>query len=399
MALTGKNEIVGTLYYMSPEQLQAQATGQEIDGRSDIFSFGLVLYEMLTGKRAFEGSSPASVIAAIMERPAPSIADVAPPALDRVLKKCLAKDPDERWQTARDLKGELEWIASASESGIAAPALPTPRHRSWLPWCVAAIFLLALIPANIIHFRETPAADPVLHLSVPLPGDVPAGFLALSPDGRRLVISFTAEGKTSSGFALWIRPSFSFCPALKTPEPRSGRPTASPSGSSLTESSRPYPQPAGRLRCCAREPGTPWWNLEPRWSNSLQHKRRRRRPLQRVNASGGACTVVTKPEGGNSHGDPEFLPDGKHFVYVVRGGDEAKRGLYVASLDTASTIPPPAGSSRMYPAPYSLPPLRERNTAISCSCGEACSWRNRSVRRHSSLRVTCSRSPRKRLSI
>ena len=78
MALTGKNEIVGTLYYMSPEQLQSRATGQEIDGRSDIFSFGLVLYEMLTGKRAFEGTSPASVIAAIMERPAPSITDVAP---------------------------------------------------------------------------------------------------------------------------------------------------------------------------------------------------------------------------------------------------------------------------------------------------------------------------------
>ena len=113
MALTGKNEIVGTLYYMSPEQLQAQATGQEIDGRSDIFSFGVVLYEILTGKRAFEGASPASVIAAIMERPAPSIADVAPPALDRVLKICLAKDPDERWQTARDLKRELEWIATS----------------------------------------------------------------------------------------------------------------------------------------------------------------------------------------------------------------------------------------------------------------------------------------------
>ena len=113
MALTGKNEIVGTLYYMSPEQLQAQANGQEIDGRSDIFSFGIVLYEMLTGKRAFEGASPASVIAAVMERPAPSIADVAPAALDRVLKICLAKDPDERWQTARDLKRELEWIANA----------------------------------------------------------------------------------------------------------------------------------------------------------------------------------------------------------------------------------------------------------------------------------------------
>src|SRR5258707_2633953 len=100
MALTGRNEIVGTLYYMSPEQLQAQGNGQEIDARSDIFSFGLVLYELLTGKRAFEGSSPVSVIAAIMERPAPSIADVAPAALDRGLRKWLAKDPDERWHTS-----------------------------------------------------------------------------------------------------------------------------------------------------------------------------------------------------------------------------------------------------------------------------------------------------------
>src|SRR6476661_415599 len=108
MALTGKNEIVGTLYYMSPEQLQAQATGQEIDGRSDIFSFGLVLYEMLTGKRAFEGSSPASVIAAIMERPAPSVSDIAPPPLDHILQRCLAKDPEDRWQSARDLKVSLE---------------------------------------------------------------------------------------------------------------------------------------------------------------------------------------------------------------------------------------------------------------------------------------------------
>ena len=124
MALTGKNEIVGTLYYMSPEQLQAQGTGEEVDARSDIFSFGLVLYEMLTGKRAFDGSSPATVIAAIMERPAPSISDVAPPALDRVLKRCLEKDPENRWQSVRDLKAELEWIAQAPSDGSTAPAQP-----------------------------------------------------------------------------------------------------------------------------------------------------------------------------------------------------------------------------------------------------------------------------------
>src|SRR6266853_3616188 len=125
MALTGKGEILGTLYYISPEQLNGQDAGPQ----SDIFSFGLVLYEMLTGKRAFEGSTPASVIGAILERPAPSIADVAPPSLDRLLKRCLAKDPDDRWQTARDLKAELEWITSAPESGSAVPVAPTKGWR------------------------------------------------------------------------------------------------------------------------------------------------------------------------------------------------------------------------------------------------------------------------------
>src|ERR1700687_3739839 len=140
MALTGKNEIVGTLYYMSPEQLQAQANGQEIDGRSDIFSFGLVLYEMLTGKRAFEGSSPASVIAAIMERPAPSVADVAPAALDGVLKRCLEKDPENRWQTARDLRAELERIASGSGESAVAPVAVSRRRL--LPWIVGAFLAI-----------------------------------------------------------------------------------------------------------------------------------------------------------------------------------------------------------------------------------------------------------------
>src|SRR5207247_10763162 len=134
MALTGENEIVGTLYYMSPEQLQAQASGQEIEARSDIFSFGLVLYEMLTGKRAFEGSSPASVIAAIMERPAPSISDIAPPLLDRVLARCLQKDREERWQSARDIKAALDLIPlEPAENQIAESS----THKKWI-WPAAA---------------------------------------------------------------------------------------------------------------------------------------------------------------------------------------------------------------------------------------------------------------------
>src|SRR5579863_6186602 len=149
MALTAKGEILGTFRYMSPEQV----TGQDAGPRSDIFSFGLVLYEMLTGKRAFEGSSPASVIAAIMERPAPSIADVAPPALDRVLQKCLAKDPDNRWQSARDLKDELEWIASSSGEAITAPI--AVKRRSILLWVAAAALAIIAGGASWVAYRAT----------------------------------------------------------------------------------------------------------------------------------------------------------------------------------------------------------------------------------------------------
>src|SRR5712691_5637548 len=196
MALTGKNEIVGTLYYMSPEQLQAQATGQEIDARSDIFSFGLVLYEMLTGRRAFEGSSPASVIAAIMERPAPSIATIAPPALDRLLQRCLAKDPDDRWQSARDLKADLEWIASASGEVTTVPTAVT-RHRL-LSWIAAVVLAIGFVASSWIAYRATrpPELKPLVRLDVDLGPDVSLGAgpnAILSPDGSRLV--FVSQGK------------------------------------------------------------------------------------------------------------------------------------------------------------------------------------------------------------
>jgi eukaryotic-like serine/threonine-protein kinase len=200
MALTGKNEIVGTLYYMSPEQLQSQATGQEIDGRSDIFSFGLVLYEMLTGKRAFEGASPASVIAAIMERPAPSIANVAPAALDRVLQRCLAKDPDDRWQTARDLKAELEWITHAPEGAPESGSAVQKSRLGWVTWTVAGVLGMAAVAAGFGWWRATQPVDrPLIRLSVDLGKDAERDdhvSAILSPDGTRVV--YTARG--AAGF-------------------------------------------------------------------------------------------------------------------------------------------------------------------------------------------------------
>src|SRR5215510_8657442 len=138
--LTGQGQILGTLHYMSPEQLQ----GQKADSRSDIFSFGLVLYEMLTGKRAFDGSSPASVIAAILEREAPSVAAVAPAVLDRVLRRCLAKDPDLRWQSASDLKSELQWTSESSSAVTTAKTPVIQKWREWTAWMLA-VALAALL--------------------------------------------------------------------------------------------------------------------------------------------------------------------------------------------------------------------------------------------------------------
>ena len=117
--LTKAGTFVGTLHYMSPEQLE----GHEGDPKSDIFAFGAVLYEMLTGRKAFEGTSQASVIAAIMERDVGRLnGDVAPPAIERIVRKCLAKDPEERWQTAKDLGDELRWVREAGASAIGTAA-------------------------------------------------------------------------------------------------------------------------------------------------------------------------------------------------------------------------------------------------------------------------------------
>src|SRR5262249_42643029 len=134
IALTKDNTMLGTLQYMSPEQLECK----EVDARSDIFSFGAVLYEMVTGKRAFEGSSQAGVVAAILERDPPplsSLEPVAPPALERVVSRCLANDPEERWQSARDLRSELQWIAGGMAEVGTGPA-HAPRRRL-LPWLAA----------------------------------------------------------------------------------------------------------------------------------------------------------------------------------------------------------------------------------------------------------------------
>ncbi len=340
MTLTGKNEIVGTLYYMSPEQLQGST--REIDARSDIFSFGLVFYEMLTGKRAFDGSSPASVIAAIMERPAPSITDIAPRALDRALQRCLAKDAGDRWQSARDLKAELEWIGEAdSGSGVPAQVVRKDDFRKHLGWVVASVFLLACVALAIAFLGRTEQHAGMVRSSLLPPAGssfLPYNF-AIAPDGSRLAfVTLGSDGKT----ALWVRGLSSPNSQQLTGTEGAAFPFWSPDSLHVGFFAQ------GRLKTIdlvnsavqsicdggAGFGGT--WNQDgvivfaPGISG----------PLYRVSAAGGTPELVTKvsqTSSGESHHWPLFLPDGKHFLYVVnwRGSSDAQHnGLYVASLDS-----------------------------------------------------------------
>src|SRR6267378_4270906 len=195
-SITQQGQIVGTLNYMSPEQLQ----GKEADARGDIFSFGVVLYEMLTGKLAFGGSSAASVIAAILEREAPSIAGVAPLALDRVLRRCLAKDSEQRWQSARDLKSALEL---AVEPQVTA----RPKSTTPLPWIVAASAAIVAVVALLLLWRQPQIQERPLQFKIdPPPGTEfllgVGGGNAISPDGRTVAFVAASAGNPK----LWVRP-------------------------------------------------------------------------------------------------------------------------------------------------------------------------------------------------
>jgi Tol biopolymer transport system component/tRNA A-37 threonylcarbamoyl transferase component Bud32 len=318
MALTGRNEIVGTLYYMSPEQLQAQANGQEIDARSDIFSFGLVLYEILTGKRAFEGSSPASVIAAIMERPAPSIGTIAPPALDWVMQTCLAKDPEERWQSARDLKAALEWIASAPEPGRTAPS---PSRLGRLTGIVAAVLAIALAVAGLGWWRAAHPSEaplrPLVRLDVDLGADVSLGSQAgaaavLSPDGTRLV--YVSEGRlltrrldqpkaaelagTEGAFAPFFSPDGQWVAFFAG---GSLKKVSMEGGAAITLSSAPFATGGswgedGNIVAAFNTVGALW----------------------RIPSSGGTPAPVTElAQGENTHRWPQILPGGKAVLFTA----------------------------------------------------------------------------------
>ena len=206
--LTAQGTVMGTFQYMAPEQVE----GREADARSDIFSLGAVLYEMITGKRAFEGRSPLSVASAILGKDPPpirSIKPMSPPALDHAIRRCLAKDREERWHTARDLGFELKWIAETDSTAEGTvPAVAQHRFRHWLAWGIAGALMLATIGLAIALLLRTPKPPQPVRLSADIGVDARIDIghgpsVVLSPDGAKL--AFVASGSDQTR-RLYVRP-------------------------------------------------------------------------------------------------------------------------------------------------------------------------------------------------
>jgi len=324
--LTVQGTILGTVQYMAPEQIE----GHEADGRTDIFAFGAVLHEMLTGTKAFSGASPASLIASILSSQPPKVSTVqtlAPAALDHLIARCLAKDPEDRWQSARDVKLELSWIGEARMSP-SSPTINRRGARERLVWTLAGLTLVALsaILAATLLARRAPAtaAEPVQFVIPPEKGSLIADLnaQAVSPDGRQIV--FTASGAAGTP-QLWIRRLDSLHATTLTGTDGGGGPFWSPDSQSVGFFA------GGRLKTINVRGGPPQtladapFPLGGAWSRDgvILFGRALGSPLFRVSAGGGATTQATSLEQTNglaAHGAPFFLPDGRHFFFVVLTG-------------------------------------------------------------------------------
>jgi len=349
-AVTAQGTILGTLQYMSPEQLD----GSEADARSDIFAFGTIVYEMVTGRKAFEGKTQASLIAAIMSADPPpmsTLQPVAPAALDRVIRKCLAKDPDERWQSAKDLGDELNWIGRA-ESTSDASASPMPSRagvaarssREKVSWIVAAMLSVALAGAIIAAragYFAPQAETPLLYRSafilpkgMSMEGVAPGRRVALSPDGR--LLAFVAAAGDLPTRILWVRKTDTGVTQSLPGTEGANNPFWSPDSRFIgyvaegrLKKVEASGGPSITVAAEALAFGASWSHDDDILYVAPPGA------LSRVSASGGAPVPATSADKGAVHSDPAFLSDGRHFLYQENrfGSGVDAAGIYVGSLD------------------------------------------------------------------
>jgi Tol biopolymer transport system component len=344
---TAHGTILGTVQYMAPEQVE----GKEADARSDIWALGAVIYEMASGTKAFKGDTPASVIGAILKDDLPSITTLQPSipqTFDLILSVCLAKDPDDRWQSAGDLSTQLRWVSLAGSGQVIA----TKKTREWLAWSVAAALLLMTLALVLRSgMAQSIAVEPVQFVVMPpedgtFTGDGLAGSnppspqLAMAPDGRHLAfIASSADGRPR----LWIRSFDAITARVLAGTEGAARPFWSPDGRSIGffagAKLKTIAATGGPVQvlCDVRSPRGGTWNQ----SGTIIFATGFEDALYRVAAAGGLPTRVTRLDATRqelSHRWPEFLPDGRHFLYLVINERRDQSGIYLGTLDSAETV-------------------------------------------------------------
>ncbi len=349
---TNPGAVMGTAGYMSPEQVR----GRSVDHRSDIFAFGAVLYEMLSGDRAFKGESAVETLNAILKEDPPDISasgSNVPPALEHVVRHCLEKSPEERFQSARDLAFALEAVSgfSGSQTLAAADTAAPPREqfksRERLAWIIAGVTLLGLLaalPFALSYFRRAAVEINVIRFPVSLPEnatfetDVETHNLSISPDGRRLAFIAKSEGQKM----LWVR-SLDALSAQAMPGTEGAiSPFWSPDSRYLAffaegklkkiEAAGGSPQTVCNLSGETDAVGT--WGRDG--TILFADVDSDKGGIYRVAAAGGAPILLMKNDG-DTNVWLHFLPDGRHFLFSRNSEQNERDGIYVGSIDSAET--------------------------------------------------------------
>ncbi len=341
--LTTQGAIIGTLQFMAPEQLE----GEEADARSDIFAFGATLYQMATGQNAFAGKSRASLIASVLKEQPRDISEITtktPLALEKVIKQCLSKDPEQRWQSAGDLKRSLELIRDGASNVTVGSAKPSSSSTIVLG-VVTAVLLVTTAFFGYLAFNQEEIQREVIHASITAPAGtrlagLAGGSLALSPDGKMVV--FNAADTINGKEFLWVRKFDSPTSIKLAGTSDSWMPFWSSDSRYIAFFIR------GKLKkilatggptltlCDAPNGRTGSWNQNDViifTPNSVG-------PLFQVSAAGGQAKQLTTLDSTNNdltHRWPSFLPDGDHYLYYARTGSATggeKDAIRIGALST-----------------------------------------------------------------